>query len=64
MRCPHCYSEVPDGATCARCGQPLHHDVNDAFYAQAEKELIGLKDLFSQAFRGVSGADASAGIAR
>ena len=51
MRCPHCYSEVPDGATCARCGQPLHHDVNDAFYAQAEKERIGLKDLFSQAFR-------------
>lgn len=51
MRCPHCYSEVPDGATCARCGQPLHHDVNDAFYAQAEKERIGLKELFSQAFR-------------
>ncbi len=51
MRCPHCYSEVPDGAACARCGQPLHHDVNDAFYAQAEKERIGLKDLFSQAFR-------------
>ena len=51
MRCPHCYSEVPDGATCARCGQPLHHDVNDAFYAQAEKESVGLKDLFSQAFR-------------
>lgn len=51
MRCPHCYSEVPDGAACARCGQPLHHDVNDAFYARAEKERIGLKDLFSQAFR-------------
>lgn len=51
MRCPHCYSEVPDGATCAHCGQPLHHDVNDAFYAQAEKERIGLKNLFSQAFR-------------
>lgn len=51
MRCPHCYSEVPDGAACARCGQPLHHDVNDAFYAQAEKESVGLKDLFSQAFR-------------
>lgn len=51
MRCPHCYSEVPDGATCARCGQPLHHGANDAFYAQAEKERVGLKDLFSQAFR-------------
>ena len=51
MRCPHCYSEVADGAACARCGQPLHHDVNDAFYAQAEKERIGLKELFSQAFR-------------
>ena len=25
--------------------------MNDAFYAQAEKERIGLKDLFSQAFR-------------
>ena len=51
MRCPHCYSEVPDGATCVRCGQPLHQGANDAFYAQAEKERIGLKDLFSQAFR-------------
>jgi len=51
MRCPHCYSEVPDGAACARCGRPLHHGANDAFYAQAEKERIGLKDLFSQAFR-------------
>lgn len=51
MTCPHCCSEVPDGATCAHCGQPLHHGANDAFYARAEKERIGLKDLFSQAFR-------------
>ena len=51
MKCPNCSRETPDGATCAYCGQPLHRRANDVFYAHAEKKRIGLKDLFSQAFR-------------